>query len=80
MALRPLGAEIPFVTDRFMIAQNAPVFPDIERRKVVQLRLQAEVLEFAQRLVEDVEDSRELSLALTRLEEALMWADKAIFS
>ena len=80
MALRPLGAEIPLVTDRFMIAQNVPVSLDIERRKVVQLRLQAEVLEFAQRLVEDVEDSRELSLALTRLEEALMWADKAIFS
>ena len=27
----------------------------------------------------DVEDSREKSLALTALEEALMWAGKAIF-
>ena len=45
----------------------------------LQRELRADVANIAIALNADVEDSREKSLALTHLEEALMWAGKAIF-
>lgn len=61
---------------RFSIAQDKK--PDRE-----ELRVQANMREYihdvAQRINSQIEDSREKSLALTHLEEALMWTGKAIF-
>jgi len=40
--------------------------------------LRARVLELAQRIAQICPDSRERSIAVTKLEEAIMWASKAI--
>lgn len=62
---------------RFMIAQDS-------KPTEAQLRYQSDIREvfagLSVRINEDVADSREKSLALTALEEALMWTGKAIFS
>ena len=67
---------------RFMIAQDAPVV-DIATR-TVQLRYQDQIrgliYDAATAVQQTTEPSREQSLALTHLEEALMWAGKALFS
>lgn len=65
------------ISGRFIIAQDGK--PSQE-----QLDLQKSLREtfagLAVRINRDVADSREKSLSLTNLEEALMWAGKAIFS
>lgn len=65
------------ISGRFIIAQDSK--PSQE-----QLDLQKSLREtfagLAARINRDVADSREKSLALTHLEEALMWSGKAIFS
>jgi len=62
---------------RFLIAQDSK--PSQE-----QLELQASLRQtfagLAVRINDRVADGREKSLAITHLEEALMWAGKAIFS
>lgn len=40
--------------------------------------LRARALELAQRIAQICPDSRERSIAVTKLEEAIMWASKAI--
>lgn len=64
------------LTKRFIIAQDSKPTPE-------QLEAQADVRDLVHRsaLSLDIlaDDSREKSLALTHLEEALMWAGKAIF-
>lgn len=74
--IAPSGEEIKAVRARFGIAQDSKPAPEA-------LSLQAEIREtvahLAEFLAEEVEPSRELSLALTHLEEALMWAGKAVF-
>tara|TARA_R110002020_G_scaffold404912_1_gene614962 strand:+ start:7441 stop:7677 length:237 start_codon:yes stop_codon:yes gene_type:complete len=77
MALVPNGVEPrEQVRDRFMIAQdNIPT----EAQLGFQAELRARVAAIAVDLNDSVQDSREKSLALTALEEALMWAGKAIF-
>lgn len=77
MALVPNGVEPrEDVTSRFLIAQDGK--PTRE-----QLEYQSELRDNFATLANDinhtVEDSREKSLAITHLEEALMWAGKAIF-
>lgn len=61
---------------RFLIAQDGR--PD-EGQLQFQKGFREEVHALAQALNTYVADSREKSLALTHLEEALMWAGKAIF-
>jgi len=69
----------PDIYDRFGIAQDAPVPDDIEDRQLVQVKLRAKIYEAAKFMAGEIDSGRELSLALTHLEEALMWAGKAIF-
>lgn len=66
------------VSDRFGIAQDAPP-ADIEERQRVQKELRNIIADAGTYLSENVAEGREASLALTKLEEALMWAGKAIF-
>lgn len=62
---------------RFVIAQDsAPTQAQLD----LQAELKQKVLQVATDLDVGVADSREKSVALTKLEEALMWAGKAIFS
>ena len=74
--IAPCRAEIMDVHARFGIAQDSKPAPEA-------LSLQADIREkvvmLAEHLATEVEPSRELSLALTHLEEALMWAGKAVF-
>jgi len=79
MALNKWDDPVPDVADRFMTAQSSPTPDDIDRRRIVQTEIQAKVLDAAQTMADQIKDGRELSLALTHLEEALMWAGKAIF-
>ena len=82
MSLRTIPAsreEEAQLTARFRTAQAEPP-ADIEERKAAQTAIQMTILDAAQTIDENVENSREKSLALTHLEEALMWAGKAIFS
>lgn len=64
---------------RFFTAQNNTDPIDIERKKDIQLKLQSQVILLARDLDTYVSDSREKSIALTKLEEVLMWSGKAIF-
>ena len=62
---------------RFMIAQDgAPTRDQLD----YQADLRQDFADLSVRINEGVADSREKSLALTALEEALMWAGKAIFA
>lgn len=80
MALKPFSGttqkEKAALESRFGIAQGSR--PDDD-----QLHIQKIIREFvvalAQQIDVHIEDSREKSLALTKLEESLMWAGKAIF-
>ena len=80
MALKPFSGttqkEKDALETRFGITQDSR--PDNE-----QLKIQHIIREFtvalAQQIDVHIEDSREKSLALTKLEESLMWAGKAIF-
>jgi hypothetical protein len=64
------------IEQRFLIAQDdKPTQEQLD----YQLRLRSKIAELAFDLNVHVEDSREKSLAITKLEEALMWAGKAIF-
>lgn len=64
---------------RFFTAHNNTKLIDIERKKDVQRELQHQVILLARDLDTYVADCREKSIALTKLEEALMWSGKAIF-
>ena len=67
------------VGKRFFTAQNNTDAIDIDRKKDVQRMVQNRVVLLARDLDSFVADSREKDLAITKLEEALMWAGKAIF-
>lgn len=79
MALKTDDHPVQEIYDRFGIAQDAPVPEDIQTRQVVQIEIRAKIYDAANAMNDRIKDSRELSLALTKLEEALMWAGKAIF-
>lgn len=63
---------------RFTIAQDGPKPTDaqLESQSIIrgQIRTAAVLIE------RETQPSREQSLALTKLEEALMWAGRAIFT
>lgn len=61
---------------RFLIAQDSR--PDAEQLET-QNRVRELIHDLGQAINSNVEDGREKSLALTHLEEALMWTGKAIF-
>ena len=67
---------------RFGIAQDSSTVDPADREAQLnsQRDIREKIAEAALILDIDVADSREKSLALTKLEEALMWAGKAIFS
>lgn len=67
---------------RFGIAQDktAVDWDEDITRKELQDELRQKVLELATIIDIDIEDSQPKSVALTKLEEALMWAGKAIFA
>ena len=79
MALMPEGTapREDVYNTRFNIAQDGK--PSVEQL-VLQVDFGDKIAEVADRLNWAVADSREKSLAITHLEEALMWAGKAIFS
>lgn len=78
----PLDEEsLARIKDRFGIASDAdkPHAPrDVQLG--VQQALRAEIVNVALMIERTTPDCREKVLALTKLEEALMWAGKAIFS
>ena len=80
MALVPNGYDpregVHDIEMRFLIAQDGR--PSDEQLSF-QAGLREEIHDLAQTINSKIEDSREKSLALTHLEEALMWAGKAIF-
>ena len=80
MALVPNGYDpregVHDIEQRFLIAQDGR--PSKEQLQYQQ-RLRESIAELAIDINSHVEDSREKSLAITKLEEALMWAGKAIF-
>ena len=61
---------------RFGLAQDSK--PSEEELRI-QNQIRGLINEVAQTLDVHIEDGREKSLALTKLEESLMWAGKAIF-
>lgn len=74
--IAPSGEEIMDVHARFGIAQDSKPAPEALS---LQANIREKVAVLAERLAIEVEPSRELSLVLTHLEEALMWSGKAIF-
>jgi hypothetical protein len=64
------------VDSRFGIAQDGQ---PTEEQLTIQSAVRVMIVSTAERINTHVADSREKSLALTHLEEALMWAGKAIF-
>ena len=78
MALIPEGiSPREGILKRFNIAQDGK--PSVEQLEL-QAELRDKIASVASQLNWAAADSREKSLALTHLEEALMWAGKAIFS
>lgn len=75
--IAPSGEELQDVRARFGIAQDSKPASDVAL--LLQESIRSRVVVIAERLTTDVEPSRELSMALTHLEEALMWAGKAVF-
>jgi hypothetical protein len=64
------------IAARFGIAQDSkPTEAQLEYQRDIRSVFSG----LAQRINADVSDSREKSLALTALEEALLWTGKAIF-
>lgn len=61
---------------RFLIASDET--PD-QKQIEFQRKIRGTIYTVARVINDNVEDGREKSLALTHLEEALMWAGKAIF-
>lgn len=72
----PTVEELEQVSSRFTIAQDSK---PSDEQKQLQAELREHIETVAEILAGEVEPSRELSLTLTHLEEALMWAGKAIF-
>lgn len=62
---------------RFMTAAGSP--PPTAAQKAAVASNQFAVLQAATAIVSGSEEGREQALALTKLEEALMWANKAVF-
>ena len=75
--IAPSGEELRDVRVRFGIAQDSKPAPVEALSLQKSIRNRTALL--AELLATEVEPSRELSLALTHLEEALMWAGKAVF-
>ena len=74
--IAPSGEELKDLRARFGIAQDGEPAPEaLSEQRIIRNRTAL----LAEHLVAEVEPSRELSLALTHLEEALMWAGKAVF-
>lgn len=65
------------IRKRFNIAQDKR---PTEAQLAYQAQLREDIAAIATSINADVADSREKSLAITHLEEALMWAGKAIFA
>jgi hypothetical protein len=79
MALRAVSrsrAEIEALKARFIIAQDTLPEADLLR---AQADIRIHVNALAQFIDETIADGREKSVVLTHLEDALMWAGKAIF-
>ena len=79
MGLRRGEAPAMDISDRFRITQDGPMPGDIRERQRIQTLVRDHIVTMAEDLADNIEPSRELSLAITHLEEALMWAGKAIF-
>lgn len=82
MALRTIPAsreEEAQLRARFQIAQDTPP-EDIEQRKRIQGFVRDDIHSVADFIDKNVENGPTKEQALIHLEEALMWAGKAIFS
>ena len=62
---------------KFLLAQDGE--PPTPHQLTIQRGVRGLIADTAQYLEDMTDPSREQSLALTKLEEALMWAGKAIF-
>lgn len=85
MGLREISRtaeEVNRLDARFGIAQDVPEVDEDTRTSQLQVQqlVRRRISETAEVIDNNVADSREKSLALTHLEEALMWAGKAIFA
>lgn len=90
MALRRISRtaeEQNALNKRFMIAQGTPATPEetedygtIQEKQDLQRELRTAIHKAAFIIDSGAAPSREASLALTKLEEGLMWGGKAIFS
>lgn len=82
MALRTIPAsreEEAALLSRFKTAQAEPP-ADVGDRKRVQTSIQDSIIVAASRIDTNVENSHAKEQALLHLEEALMWAGKAVFA
>lgn len=89
MALRRISRtaeEQNALNKRFMIAQDTPATPEetedygtIQEKQDLQRELRTAIHQAAVIIDSGAAPSREAALALTKLEEALMWGGKAIF-
>lgn len=80
MTLRnPEDPAAPLIAERFGIAQDGFIPVNVAERQQVQQEFRAELYKAALYLNANLPEGREKSLALTKMEEALLWAGKAIF-
>lgn len=80
--IEPSREEREQLEARFMIAADAPVVtPEVRAQQIaMQNHIRAQIAVAAFAVQNGTEPSREQFCALTHLEEALLWAGKAIFS
>lgn len=72
----PTSLEVNDLDDRFKIAGDRKV---TAQQKHVNTTIQGNIENLAIYIIHNIEPSRERALVLTKLEEALMWAGKAIY-
>ena len=74
------ASEDPKFNARFGIAQDNVKINDLEERQAAQLDVREQIFTAALEIRNLPGESRQKSLALTALEEALMWSGKHIFT
>lgn len=69
----------PAIVSRFVVAQDSFNPEEIKEQLRVQKAIRLAIFTAATEINVFLEEGREKSLALTHLEDALMWAGKSIF-
>lgn len=80
MALRKsTDPQPPAIVSRFVVAQDTCTPEEIKEQLRVQKAIRLAIFTAATEINTFLEEGREKSIALTHLEDALMWAGKSIF-